>query len=185
MVGAGMSAFGIRADVTNRELFAEAFLDMKKSVDKGFDPKDIEALYDMFVSLYSSKLKRPIIGTSAEAMRRLLSYEWPGNVRELANVVERAVTLCEHDTIVPEDLILGQPHQQNDPLEVAAVQRRSLADVERTYVRRMVEVAGGNKTLAARILGIDRRTLYRRLDETMAAKSDRTDRIVSARHKSP
>ena len=139
----------------------------------------------MFINQYSSKLERPIIGTSAEAMRRLLAYEWPGNVRELANAVERAVTLSEHDTIVPEDLILDQPQQQNDPLGVAAVQRRSLADVERAYVRRMVEVAGGNKTLAARILGIDRRTLYRRLDEAMADKSDRTDGTVSARHKSP
>ncbi|MGH7961073.1 MAG: sigma-54-dependent transcriptional regulator [Candidatus Binatia bacterium] len=133
-------------------------------------PEDIEALVDVLLQRASTKLGRPVIGIAAEAMRWLLSYEWPGNVRELANVIERAVVLTDHDTILPEDLSLASPPPGkndllDDTLSIAAARELSLIDVERAYIRRVLEVTQGNKARAARILGLDRRTLYRKLDE--------------------
>lgn len=138
-------------------------------------PEDIEALVDALLLHASTKLGRPVIGITAEAMRWLLSYEWPGNVRELANIIERAVVLTDHDTILPEDLTLtapppGKNDLLDDTLSIAAARELPLLDVERAYIRRVLEVTQGNKARAARILGLDRRTLYRKLDESEPAE---------------
>ncbi|MCX5744637.1 MAG: sigma-54-dependent Fis family transcriptional regulator, partial [Proteobacteria bacterium] len=105
------------------------------------------------------------LGISDEAMRWLCKREWPGNVRELANVVERAVALTDHDTIVLEDVRApGNPTPAEDAsLGEAADRLRPLADVELAYIRKIVERVDGNMAQAARVLGIDRRTLYRKL----------------------
>ena len=97
-------------------------------------------------------------------MRKLVSYAWPGNVRELANLLERAVALSDHDTLLPEDLDLpaAAPEQ---PAASPVDMNLSLAAVERAHVDRVLEASGGNKAAAARALGIDRRTLYRHLHE--------------------
>jgi DNA-binding NtrC family response regulator len=105
-------------------------------------------------------------GISDEAMRWLCKREWPGNVRELANVVERAVALSDHDTIVLEDVrdqsaAMGPQHE--NLLAEAAVRQLSLAEVELAYIKQIVARLGGNMAHAARVLGIDRRTLYRKL----------------------
>jgi DNA-binding NtrC family response regulator len=105
-------------------------------------------------------------GISDEAMRWLCKREWPGNVRELANVVERAVALTDHDTIVLEDVrdqsaAMGPQHE--NLLAEAAVRQLSLAEVELAYIKQIVARLGGNMAHAARVLGIDRRTLYRKL----------------------
>lgn len=136
-------------------------------------PEDVEALVDVLLQRASAKLARPVIGITAEAMRWLLSYEWPGNVRELANMIERAVALTDHDTILPEDLSLAShpPSKDDlldDTLSIAAARELPLIDVERAYIRRVLEVTHGNKARAARILGLDRRTLYRKLGESDA-----------------
>jgi DNA-binding NtrC family response regulator len=110
------------------------------------------------------------IGIADDAVRWLVKREWPGNVRELANVVERAVALTEHDTIVLEDVRdLGQRptgDPTNDILAGAAERQLSLAEVERGYIKRVLDGSGGNVSRAARVLGIDRRTLYRKLSGT-------------------
>jgi DNA-binding NtrC family response regulator len=107
------------------------------------------------------------IGISDEALKWLVKRDWPGNVRELANVVERAVALTEHDTIVLEDVRdIGQRPAGEPGTEIlagAAERQLSLAEVERGYIKRVLDGAGGNVSRAARILGIDRRTLYRKL----------------------
>jgi len=127
--------------------------------------EDIEPLADVFLARAGSALGRQIVGISVPALRRMLAYDWPGNVRELANVVERAVALSDHDTLVPGDLRLGDDAKREDFLDIAARRWMPLADVERAYVRRVLESVDGNKAEAARILGIDRRTVYRKLDE--------------------
>jgi DNA-binding NtrC family response regulator len=128
--------------------------------------EDIEPLVDVFVNRAGSKLERPLLGVSAEALRWLISYDWPGNVRELANVIERAVALSEHDTIVMEDLLLVSNQPPNhDFLSEAVGRGLPLAEVERAYIHKVLEATNGNKLRAARLLGIDRRTLYRRLGE--------------------
>ena len=107
------------------------------------------------------------VGISDDAMRWLVRHDWPGNVRELANVVERAVALTDHDTIVLEDVREVGLRPPGDPtkelLASAAERQLPLAEVERGYIRRILETNDGNVSRAARILGIDRRTLYRKL----------------------
>ncbi len=128
--------------------------------------EDIIPLAESLLSRASERQDSPVKGISATAMRRLMAYHWPGNVRELANLLERAVALGEHDTVVPEDLdfpsdggieplLAGSPHR-DVPLE----------EVERAYVRRVLEARGGNKAAAARSLGINRRTLARKLRDS-------------------
>ena len=105
-------------------------------------------------------------GILPAAARRLLAHPWPGNVRELQNCIERAVTLCRHAEITVEDLperIRGyEPSQivlaSDDPSALATME-----EVERRYVLRVFDACGGNKALAARTLGFDRKTLYRKL----------------------
>lgn len=125
---------------------------------------DIEPLVDLFVQRASVKLGRSVVGITAEAQRWLLSCAWPGNVRELANRIERAVALTDHDTLLLEDFSLAPRFPANEDLLAAvALRELPLAEVERTYIQHVLEVAQGNKTRAARILGIDRKTLYRKL----------------------
>jgi DNA-binding NtrC family response regulator len=111
------------------------------------------------------------IGITDDAVRWLCRHDWPGNVRELANVVERAVALTDHDTIVLDDVrdlpTRGPIDPRSDPtsdlLSRAAERQLPLAEVERGYIRRVLDANGGNVSRTARILGIDRRTLYRKL----------------------
>jgi DNA-binding NtrC family response regulator len=107
------------------------------------------------------------IGIADDAMRWLVRHDWPGNVRELANVVERAVALTDHDTIVLEDVRDLEARVPADPtgdlLASAVARQLPLSEVERGYIRQVLDANGGNVSRAARILGIDRRTLYRKL----------------------
>jgi DNA-binding NtrC family response regulator len=129
---------------------------------------DIPELVHALLSRAAHGAQAPV-GIADEAMRYLVRREWPGNVRELANVVERAVALTEHDTIVLED-VRDRGGLATDPttelLSQAADRQLSLADVERGYIKRVLESTGGNVSRAARILGIDRRTMYRKLGGT-------------------
>ena len=127
---------------------------------------DIVPLVDSFLAQVPVDNERPIVGISAAAIRRLLKYSWPGNVRELANVIERAVAMADHDVILPEDLDFAETGTTTNPgLGTALDDGLSLEEVERAYVQRVLEAQGGNKAAAARILGITRRTLYRKLGE--------------------
>jgi len=116
--------------------------------------------------------------TSAAA-DRLLQYPWPGNVRELQNCIERAVALAQFDQIGVDDLpekirdykTVRINIESNDPAELLPME-----EVERRYILKVLEAVGGNKTLAAQVLGFDRRTLYRKLErarEPAAAPRER------------
>ena len=103
---------------------------------------------------------------SPAAQRTLLAYHWPGNVRELSNVLERGLALCQGDEIEVEDLPNQVRAQRDSDILAAAVARRmTLADVEREYIQLVLADEGGNKTRAASRLGLDRKTLYRKLEE--------------------
>jgi DNA-binding NtrC family response regulator len=127
---------------------------------------DIPELVNALLTRTSAGGAGPI-GITDDAMRWLVRHDWPGNVRELANVVERAVALTDHDTIVLEDVrdlpsrVPAAP--ADDLLASAAARQLPLAEVERGYIRRVLDANDGNVSRAARILGIDRRTLYRKL----------------------
>ncbi|MGZ8137231.1 MAG: sigma-54-dependent transcriptional regulator [Methylococcaceae bacterium] len=108
--------------------------------------------------------QRPI-NISVEVIRWIRAYHWPGNVRELANTLERAIVLAEHDTLLIEDLAQASkiPVDDKSFLELATIQGWTLEDIQQAYIRHVLEVTGGNKIQAARILGLDRSTLYRKL----------------------
>jgi two-component system response regulator HydG len=108
-----------------------------------------------------------VTGFSPEATEKLLAYDWPGNVRELRNCVERAVALADGAVVGVNDLPLRVRDYQSSHVLVAAddpSELVTLEEVERRYITRVVETCGKNKSLAARVLGISRKTLYRRLE---------------------
>jgi DNA-binding NtrC family response regulator len=105
---------------------------------------------------------------SAPARELIASYDWPGNVRELENVVARALALNPSGVIMPEDLpdqVRGGRTSPVTPEGVGVRDRPTLAELERRYAAQVLQETGGNKTRAAEILGIDRKTLYRLIDE--------------------
>ncbi len=124
--------------------------------------EDIPLLANHFVQKFTQESNSNIREISKEAMGILLSYPWPGNVRELENVIERAVTLGRGPAIQPGDL---PPHLAGGagPVEKALAQEATLEDLERDYIRAVLRRTKGHQIRAAAILGIDRRTLYRKI----------------------
>lgn len=129
---------------------------------------DLDGLVNHLLQKAQTKLQRQIHGISVEAMRWIRAYPWPGNVRELANILERSVALTEHDTILLEDLAQATQLPIDDNLlSNATNQSMTLAELEVAYIHRILEITHGNKVQAAKILGIDRGTLYRKLGDDL------------------
>ena len=129
---------------------------------------DILVLAQYFLTRIAARSGKPVEGISAPAARMLMDYDWPGNVRELENSMERAVALCRLAEITVDDLPIKIRDHRSANIVISAESPADLitmAEMERRYVRQVLEAAGGNKTHAARILGMDRRSLYRRLDD--------------------
>lgn len=120
-----------------------------------------------FMEEFSTQDARPLRGISKDAVRLLLAYDWPGNVRELRNCMQRAVALTRHDQILPEDLpekIRGFEAESDDVDDADPERMPSMDTLERQYIRKVLRAVDGNKTRAAQVLGLDRRTLYRKLE---------------------
>jgi two-component system response regulator HydG len=129
---------------------------------------DVLRLAQSFVTAAACRAGKNVTGISAAAAQKLLAYPWPGNVRELANTIERAVMLTDYEQLTVEDL--PPKVQAHEPLHVIVAAAAPdefvpLAEVERRYILSVLESAGGNRTTAARILGLDRKTLYRKLQQ--------------------
>ena len=133
--------------------------------------EDILLLIESFLEKYSKQSNKPINTVSPSALALLVDYAWPGNVRELENVIERAITLCRGDSVVAEDLppIIQDVGGNRKAMEDAVERVLSLEEVEKAYILRILEKTGGNKYQAAQLLGIDRKTLYRKLGEIAEA----------------
>jgi DNA-binding NtrC family response regulator len=127
-------------------------------------PEDIDLIVDQVLHAIAKRSGQGPLGVSLDAMRRLRSHHWPGNVRELINAIERAAALAEHDVLTAEDFMLGR-HTTDALLETATQQDLSLAELELAYIRRVLDKTSGHKARAAKILGLDRRTLYRKVAE--------------------
>jgi DNA-binding NtrC family response regulator len=133
--------------------------------------EDVLSLADHFLARSAERSAKQVKGFKESAKKLLLAYHWPGNVRELENVVERAVALAESDLIGPDDLPrIMQERKNQDRLANAVAQGFTLDQLEREYIERILEVEGGNKTRAAQRLGLDRKTLYRKLEEYAASQ---------------
>lgn len=127
---------------------------------------DILELAQCFIERAAETTKKPVVGLSTPAAERLMSYAWPGNVRELENCIERGVALTNFHKLVVDDLPERIRNYQAQDVLVASdnpFELVTLDEVERRYARRVLEAVGGNKARAARILGVDRKTLYRKL----------------------
>jgi len=136
---------------------------------------DILLLAQHFVRRIAQRIGKPVKGFSPPAARMLLDYDWPGNVRELENCIERAVALCRLDEVTVDDLPTKVQEFHVTRIVIPAGPTASpdamitMEEMERRYVRQVLEAVRGNKTHAARILGIDRRSLYRRLESPYQA----------------
>jgi transcriptional regulator with PAS, ATPase and Fis domain len=132
--------------------------------------EDLLPLAEHFLARSAERAGKALRGLSETAKKLLLGYHWPGNVRELENVIERAVALCEREIVGPEDLPPAMRERRNqDRLAAALAQGLTLEQLEREYIERVLEAEGGNKTRAAQRLGLDRKTLYRKLEEYAAS----------------
>ncbi len=133
-------------------------------------PEDIPALVEYFLHRHGDGARRTV---SPEAMQRLAACAWKGNARELENVIERSLALCDGVELGAADLPLGAVATVSDTPPVAAFlraageKRLSLREVEERYIDEILQLTGGNKVRAARILGIDRKTLYRRAERSV------------------
>ena len=128
---------------------------------------DILPLAARFLAEFSARAGKAVKGLSAPVAAKLLAYDWPGNVRELSNCMERAVALTRYDELGVDDLPDKLVKHVASRVVVTAddvSELVTLEEVEKRYVLRVLETLKGNKTAAARTLGIERKTLYRKLE---------------------
>jgi DNA-binding NtrC family response regulator len=142
--------------------------------------EDVPYLAEHFIEMYSNELKKGIKSIEKKALDILTSYSWPGNIRELENVIERAIVLCETDTLAAELFsMLGKGHTQefissntnsgetvssykNDK-NYSESKKRFLAAFDRNFIIKLLKRTKGNITMASKISGIDRKNLYRKI----------------------
>jgi len=123
--------------------------------------EDIPLLAYHFLDRYSKEAKKEIKGISKEAMKLLLEYHWPGNVRELENAIERAVIMADQDYLVSNDFPKDLTEGFSEMIKRGVKDRKALDDIKAEYIREILKEAGGNKRIAAEILKVNPRTLYR------------------------
>ena len=137
--------------------------------------EDIPLLADYFLKRYCAEVNKEVSTFSSSAMDMMCQYSWPGNVRELQHSVERAVTLTTNTIILPEDLPESILYNFPADDDLPDIKLMTLAELEKRYFKKVLKETGGNKSEAARILGIDRRTLYRMAERYNIAIKDKED----------
>ena len=136
--------------------------------------EDVLLLARHFLSRFAAEMGRRLEGLTAEAEAKLMRYRWPGNIRELKNAIERAVVLCAGPYVDADELLLSNLRlPEGGEGDVEPIEKRSqtteevplitLADLEQQHIERVLEHTSGNKSQAAKILGIERSTLDRKL----------------------
>ncbi|HET57040.1 MAG TPA: sigma-54-dependent Fis family transcriptional regulator [Deltaproteobacteria bacterium] len=141
--------------------------------------EDIPLLCDHYLDHFNRENCRRIKALSPQAMDLLTRYDWPGNVRELQNVIERSVALCQGDVILPEHL----PEYVRESGGVSGIRlslpfeeaKKEMIDIfEKKYLNQLLGKTGGNITRAARIAGVNRKTIHRLLEKHgLARKGDK------------
>jgi DNA-binding NtrC family response regulator len=126
--------------------------------------EDIPELVNHFIRKYSEDTGKNIEQISPDGMAPLQRYSWPGNIRELENCIERAVILCNGSTIQPQHLLFSD-HSLQAPSTPPQIEPRTLQEVEKEHVAKVLERCDRNQTRAASVLGIDRKTLRNKIRE--------------------
>lgn len=124
--------------------------------------EDIPLLAQFFLSQHAARAGRKVRGFSTQALHMLCQQRWEGNVRELENVIERALVLSDSEWVSADDLRLAKVESPDTIFASASEELIPLEEFEKRYIRFVLDKAGGNKEKAAQILGINRRTLYRK-----------------------
>ncbi len=148
---------------------------------------DVPLLARSFALRFAQKHEKAVKGIAAPALAKLVQYGWPGNVRELENGIERAVAMAQYDQLTVEDLPAKvrayRPEQTTQMLPATVAELITVEELEHRYMQHVLGLVKGNKSRAARILGYDRRTLYRKLDrvEQAAANGQATEAEAAAK----
>jgi len=150
---------------------------------------DILLLAQHFIRHFAGRSGKKVLGLSSGAAEKLFSYSWPGNVRELQNCIERAVALTRYEQLTVEDLpekirnysrarvpLVSDALLDDHPSELLPME-----EIEKRYILRVLEAVGSNKTMAAQILGFDRKTLYRKLERYAIERGDTSGEEPEAR----
>lgn len=141
---------------------------------------DVMIFAEHFLKRFADEMGKPVKCLSEEAISAIKSHTWPGNIRELENAIERAVILCDGDTIRPEHLMIAQCGKERAVAEPPTVDSvlselpvvASLREVECAHIRRVLQYKGWNQSAAAQILGIDRKTLRNKIREFKLTKTE-------------
>ena len=148
---------------------------------------DVLLLAQQFVRASAEKSGKEVTGIATSAAEKLLAYAWPGNVYELENVIERAVALTRYTQLTSEDLPekVLHPSHANSAADADEASLLPMEDIERQHILRVLRAVGGHRTQAAKLLGLDRKTLYRKLEgygeeEVEAALRDAPPRHIGS-----
>jgi DNA-binding NtrC family response regulator len=139
---------------------------------------DVLFLAQHFVKQFSQQTNKNVVGLSPPVAEKLLAYAWPGNIRELQNSMERAVAFARFGELTVDDLPEKIRDYKSTDLTIPGISPQevmTMDEVERRYITRILQQVGGNKTTAAELLGLNRRTLYRKLELWGAAPDPETD----------
>ncbi len=132
--------------------------------------EDTMILAKHFIDKFNTEFKKKVYKIAPEAERMMLEYDWPGNVRELKNVIERAVLLECDDVLLPEHLLLWDSVKAPKKEDEANKKGMTLEEMEKTYIRNVLKEVNWNKNRAAKVLGIDRTTLYTKIKKYNLSK---------------
>ncbi|MGB8952187.1 MAG: sigma-54 dependent transcriptional regulator [Candidatus Aminicenantales bacterium] len=125
--------------------------------------EDVPLLVQHFLQKYNKKTKKNIESVSPQAVKALMEYDWPGNIRELENTIERAVVLSKSNGINIEDLMYHGISASSSILSPTGGSFKTMEEVEKEYIKAVLQSQYGNRSKAAKILGIDRKTLWAKL----------------------
>jgi two-component system, NtrC family, response regulator HydG len=124
---------------------------------------DIPLLASHFLKMYAAKYRKDIKGLENTTINKLKKYPWPGNIRELQHAIERAIIMCDHNSLTPEDFNFLQGETSETNTEQSNTM--NLDEMERSVIQRAVNKFDGNISKAAKELGLTRASLYRRLEK--------------------
>ncbi len=141
---------------------------------------DVMIFAEHFLKRFADEMGKPVKRLSDEAVSVIKAHTWPGNIRELENAIERAVILCDGDTIRPEHLMIAPLRNEENvakPLTADSLMSElpvvaSLREVECAHIRRVLQYKGWNQSAAAQVLGIDRKTLRNKIKEFKLTKPE-------------